>query len=601
MMDAQKLLNEGMQLMQRNQPHLALPLFDKLLAAGIKDSRLYRITGAAHERLHRWHDAIRNFTLSLKQNPKQPDLLESIARIEMRLENYSSAANCYRQLLKFGAPPGVRFNLGVCLLKLVPGQFDEAEALFNKLFQEKDWRAKAFVGLARSAGNQGNDAKQKQYLDEALAEDSNLTMALNDLAWWYNERGQYQQAIELFQRLLTLLPDHSDTLESLAIAQLDSGDIQQALNTVQQGLRKHPFDLKLTSLFASINYEMGEADFLKPYKDVPLQKMPDAMLADYINKLSLSGNHEEAEQVLTKAQKSAVNNPQLDFLKANLSYQKGDFQASLNLLQPKYQDLDAAPQVWLEKMALYLLACEEYHDALRYLKVLLKRIPDEQYYWGLKSIALRMLEDPEYQWLCHYDSLVHTAQIEVPEGFSDIHQFNQELLVVLDEIHTMKRNPLAQSLFHGTQTTGTLFNRGHKMIKLLQQSLQTTINKMIVDLPEDKNHPLLRRKKADIEFTASWSVKLGDQGFHKSHVHPKGWFSSVYYVHVPKELDNNLMQGWLNLGKPGVKLNQALEAEKWIKPVAGELTIFPSYCWHGTEPFTSETARTTVAFDFVPK
>ena len=601
MMDAQKLLNEGMQLMQRNQPHLALPLFDKLLAAGIKDSRLYRITGAAHERLHRWHDAIRNFTLSLKQNPKQPDLLESIARIEMRLENYSSAENCYRQLLNFGAPPGVKFNLGLCLLKLVPGQFNEAETLFNEILPQKGWKAKALVGLARSAANQGNDTRQKQYLDEALAEDSNLTMALNDLAWWYNERGQYQLAIELFQRLLTLLPDHSDTLESLAIAQLDSGDIQNALNTVQRGLRKHPFDLKLTSLYASINYEMGEANFLKPYKDVPIQKMPDAMLADYINKLSLSGAHEEAEQVLAKAQKSAVNNPHLDFLKANLSYQKGDFHTSLHLLQPKYQNVDAAPQFWLEKMAVYLLACEEYCDALRYLNVLLRRIPDEQYYWGLKCTALRMLEDPEYLELCNYNNLVHTAQIEEPEGFSDIQQFNQELLVVLEEIQTMKRNPLAQSLFHGTQTTGTLFNRGHNMIRLLKQSLQTTINKMIADLPDDKSHPLLRRKKADIEFTASWSVKLGNHGFHKSHVHPKGWFSSVYYVNVPEELNNNQKQGWLHLGKPGVKLNQVVEAEKWIKPVAGELTIFPSYCWHGTEPFASKTARTTVAFDFVPK
>jgi hypothetical protein len=34
--------------------------------------------------------------------------------------------------------------------------------------------------------------------------------------------------------------------------------------------------------------------------------------------------------------------------------------------------------------------------------------------------------------------------------------------------------------------------------------------------------------------------------------------------------------------------------------VAGRLVLFPSYMWHGTVPFLSPTARTTIAFDAIP-
>jgi hypothetical protein len=34
-----------------------------------------------------------------------------------------------------------------------------------------------------------------------------------------------------------------------------------------------------------------------------------------------------------------------------------------------------------------------------------------------------------------------------------------------------------------------------------------------------------------------------------------------------------------------------------VPPRAGNLVLFPSYLWHGTQDFASSGARTTIAFD----
>ena len=58
--------------------------------------------------------------------------------------------------------------------------------------------------------------------------------------------------------------------------------------------------------------------------------------------------------------------------------------------------------------------------------------------------------------------------------------------------------------------------------------------------------------------------------------------------------------GWLRLGRPGIVTQPALEPDFRVKPEPGKLVLFPSYMWHGVEPFESDAPRLTVAFDALP-
>jgi hypothetical protein len=94
-------------------------------------------------------------------------------------------------------------------------------------------------------------------------------------------------------------------------------------------------------------------------------------------------------------------------------------------------------------------------------------------------------------------------------------------------------------------------------------------------------------------------VLLRPGGYHTDHVHPCGWLSSAFHVDLPETVAQR-PQGWLAFGRPGVPTAPALPPTRHVRPVPGQLILFPSYLWHGTEPFSGDAPRLTVAFDLLP-
>ncbi|MBE7203163.1 MAG: 2OG-Fe(II) oxygenase family protein, partial [Parafilimonas terrae] len=113
------------------------------------------------------------------------------------------------------------------------------------------------------------------------------------------------------------------------------------------------------------------------------------------------------------------------------------------------------------------------------------------------------------------------------------------------------------------------------------------------------NDPVRRRATGSYRIAGAWSVRLMPGGFHTDHVHPAGWLSSAFYVALPGAVATP-PQGWLAFGRPGVPTMPALAPFRRVRPEPGMLALFPSYLWHGTEPFAGDAPRLTVAFDLVP-
>jgi hypothetical protein len=112
--------------------------------------------------------------------------------------------------------------------------------------------------------------------------------------------------------------------------------------------------------------------------------------------------------------------------------------------------------------------------------------------------------------------------------------------------------------------------------------------------------PLRRRNTGRWAIKGAWSVRLRPGGFHHDHTHSHGWLSSAFYVEVPPCVNEPGQQGWLRFGHPGIPVSPPLEAGHVIRPEPGLLVLFPSYMWHGTIPFSGDTARMTIAMDIVP-
>ncbi|HET7931077.1 MAG TPA: tetratricopeptide repeat protein [Rhodanobacteraceae bacterium] len=239
--------------------------------------------------------------------------------------------------------------------------------------------------------------------------------------------------------------------------------------------------------------------------------------------------------------------------------------------------------------------------ALQLCEALLADEPDEQYLIALQTTAWRMLGDERYARCCDYKELAVPYRLEAPRGWRDLDGFLADLKQSLGKMHDALRHPLLfQSLRHGTETTENLA----RSVDPVVQALFTAFDAPIRDYMARMGHgddPLRRRNHGSYRFNGSWSVRLRSSGFHHNHVHPRGWISSACYVELPAAMeDPSSREGALAFGEPGILTSPPLAAEHALHPAVGMLVLFPSYCWHGTVPFSGSDTRLTVAFDAIP-
>ena len=236
------------------------------------------------------------------------------------------------------------------------------------------------------------------------------------------------------------------------------------------------------------------------------------------------------------------------------------------------------------------LALGRTSDAARRAEALHARYPADQGVTALMATAWRLEGDPRYGALYDYGRLVGCHDISVPQGWSDLGLYLEDLGRALDGHHVSRTHPMDQSLRHGSQTCRSLKDYPDPAIRALFAAIDSPIRRHIA---------VMDGSVRDHEIAGAWSVRLNSGGFHLNHVHPEGWLSSVFYVRVPHIPEGR--QGVLTFGEPGPPTRPSLGSEHLVRPRPGLLVLFPSYMWHGTVPFDLGGTRLSCAFDIVPR
>jgi tetratricopeptide (TPR) repeat protein len=229
--------------------------------------------------------------------------------------------------------------------------------------------------------------------------------------------------------------------------------------------------------------------------------------------------------------------------------------------------------------------------------------PFNQEAWAYLGTAWRLLEDRRELWLMDYDNLVAMVDVEAADGYAGVPEFLLALAAAVEPLHKAHREPIEQSLRGGSQTAGRLFGRPDPVIAAAQGVFIRAIEKRIAGLPQDPEHPFLKRKGSSVRMTGSWSVKLRSAGKHVNHIHSEGWMSSAFYLSLPASVADpgaDDQAGWIKFGQPPDELCLDLAPRKVLCPSPGRIALFPSYMWHGTVPFEDVEPRITVAFDMLP-
>jgi tetratricopeptide (TPR) repeat protein len=576
----------------------------------------------------------------LLARPQEPDALQLLGLVRALQARPQEAVDLYKRSLSVKPnQPHVQMNLGNALANL--GRKDEALAAYREAIRQKSDYVDAYVnlgGLLQASGDlHGAEKSLKQALNllpQSVAARVGLSGVLNDLGRPHEAetilrvglaqplrditqkaalehnlgtslklQGRHEEALAAFDRVSALAPDLPSLHYNRGGSLQRVGRIDEAIESYRRAIKADPMSMGAHHEFNALLYRQSrDAEFLKSYDEaVTRVPRPAPLLLQKGGFLLRLERFAEAREAFEKASASepASAGPLNGLALANAGLKQ--FDRAIEAYRRSLKLVPDDPTTY-GNLAGALLQAGDSSSALRHAERAVALQPLDQSSLAVLDLALRANGDPRANTLFDYSRLVQVFDLEPPDGFRDMVEFNSVLNAYLDRLHVDKREHFDQTLRGGTQTLARIFDAGHDLVEALRARIEAAIATYISRMAKDESHPLFGRRRDGFGFAGSWSSRLHDCGFHTNHIHPKGWISSCYYVAVPDvTTDEAAKQGWLKLGEPSFDTPLKDPIRRAVQPLPGRLVLFPSYMWHGTIPFHSGQSRTTIAFDAVPK
>jgi len=545
----------------------AAPLFERARALHPGQVRFAFLHGTALAGLQQQEQAIAAWQAAIKLDPNFADPYLALGRVQRKLGQLPDAQNTYRKLLR-ALPNNVDGYIALSSALAEAGQFASAEAPLRRALQHTQ------------------DAKV-------------LAAIHNNLAIVLSSQSRHAEALESLDRTQSLAPD-LPSLDQRRIDRLHQlGRYDDCLDLYRKLLDRDPTDLQLHQAYNSLLYRLGRKDeYLASYDRAPQTR---EILLSKARLLSLEKRAADAEEIYNRLlTRDPLDTAAMAGWAGNLMT-LGRHQEALAIFETVINRRGASPDFFSGGAGAALMIGDP-DKAEQLCHAGLRIDPFDQTCLALLGLAWRMKEDERDEGLNGYGSLVRVFDLKPPEGFSSMESFNAELGAYLDKLHPRTDAYLEQSLLGGTQTEGMLFGAGHALVEKLRARIEEALAYYIADLPTNDHHPFLVRRAKGFRFIGAWSCLMRGQGRHVNHLHPEGWISSAYYVTVPEVTkDAEAKNGWIKFGEPSLDLALKDPIRRAVQPVPGRLVLFPSYVWHGTVPLQASSARTTIAFDAVPR
>ena len=234
-----------------------------------------------------------------------------------------------------------------------------------------------------------------------------------------------------------------------------------------------------------------------------------------------------------------------------------------------------------------------------YKKTLVKFFREEPYNLRIAAFATYVSKKDDIKNIYPFcnDPLNYFYKNNLKKELLSKNKFLENLREQLREEPTFWE-PASVTTRNGYQSLRNLFDTSNTEILNLKEIIENQINifKETYKLSEDH----LITKWPSKNKIKGWYVKLVQKGFQKSHIHPGGWLSGVFYLKVPDKLKDK--EGSLKLSLCGYDYPYDKKLPDLIfAPKNFDIVLFPSSLFHETIPFNSQEERHVIAFDLQPK
>jgi uncharacterized protein (TIGR02466 family) len=596
----QQPIASGWQLLDAGNAAAAEAVVRPLLANGMPDE-LAPLIGAIRIHQERWSEAAPLLERARALHPREARFAYLHGMALANTDRVAQAVPAFQAAIK--QEPNVAaayLALGNAQRKL--GLFQDAQNTFRKLLRIHPDNAEGYIFLSAALAEAEDLAAAEAPLQRALlhTKDPKLQAVIhNNLAVSLEWQNRDDEALESLNRVQAATPDWPE-LDNRRIGILYRlGRFDECLLLYGKLLDRHPGDARIHHAYNSLLYRLGRMEaFLTSYDCVPQTR---ELMLGKASLLMLERRGAEAETVYRELLGRDDQDMTATAGLASSLMQMGQYAESVTAYEVVANRPHADAAIFSGAAEAAMMAGDA-QKAEFFCQAGLRHTPTDQMCLALLGLSWRLQGDAQDEVLNGYGSLIQSFDLEPPDGFSSMEDFNAELATYLEDQHPKTRAYLEQSLHNGTQTEGFLFGTGHRLIQTLKTRIDEAVGRFIADLPSDARHPFMARRARTFRYVGAWSSLMRDQGFHRNHLHPQGWISSCYYVAVPDVAkDPDAKQGWIKFGEPAVPVALGDAVKRAIQPVPGRLVLFPSYMWHGTVPFHAAAMRTTIAFDVVPQ
>ena len=560
-------------------------------------------------KLGRIEAAVAAFDDAAKGHPSQHEVYTNHANMMLAAGDAGKAIDLAKKAVK--AVPGFADGwLALAKAHQAVGQQIAAAEAYQSCLKVNPALGPARTAYANLLTQMDQPQTAEALLAQELKDNPANPVALNNMATLNRRQGQIEQAVAMQEKAAQAAPQKADILANLARLYQRIGRLEPALAAYETALRLAPQEIDTHQDYNKLLWEMDRREaYLTSYdRAVQVISPKDQQHALLIAKAALAaqvGDFSLALEALEPVSAGGAEQASLLSQRAKIHHGLGDLaQAEAGFRAA----LKAAPENIgvAHDAAEFLLGRSAFAEAEHILGKFYASYDGAEHlqrHLALRALALRGLGDDRYQTWYDYDRCTAKRQIEVPKGYGNLESFMAAVAEALEPLFQTDVAPLDQTLFKGVQSPGNLWETSNPVLLDLKQALFDTATRFVAELPHEPTHPFFQRRPSEpqnMTFSAAWAVKLARGGGHVDHYHPAGWISSATYISVPKSItDGKDKSGWLRLGASGVA-GLKMPAERYIKPEAGHLVVFPSYLWHGVEAFSDDQPRITTPFDLVP-
>ena len=289
--------------------------------------------GVAYLRVNHLGKALDMFERTLAMDPEHADAINAKGVVMTRKSDYEAALELYRQALWIEDDNGIRMN--IALTYYLMGERETADRLFEEVVALDDGYLELFdflstVGDAQEFYDIGVSYLRQLRLDQAIEQfdlaleaDPNYVDALNAKGVVLTRKGQYDEALPLYEQASQIAPEQTGFQLNVALVHYLRGEHDKADALYQQIIAQDPAYDGLMDFLAGVesaeeNYQaaasylrLGELDRALEKVDQALDVAPDMGHAHNTRAVVLThqARYEEAYRALEEAETHLPNDP----------------------------------------------------------------------------------------------------------------------------------------------------------------------------------------------------------------------------------------------------------------------------------------------------